>query len=233
MTAAWKDTWLDAAAGSDRDIWRGVEAQHVIATMRLVDSVEEQQLLEEILDANKPAVPEGTGNMHYLLFTPFRYRAPQASRFRPPNARGVFYGADERETVAAELAHWRWKFLMDSEGPRELESLHTFFLVHVSGLEVDLTAAPWNSLRERWRNPSDYGDCHRLAREIEERAPFVASIRYESARREGAWCNAVLDPSALSLPEPFVQQTWSCKTTPKAVLWAHEGEFVEFAQPLP
>ena len=38
-------------------LWRGVEAQHVIATMKLVDNADEQQLLEELLETSKPAPP--------------------------------------------------------------------------------------------------------------------------------------------------------------------------------
>ena len=41
--------------------------------MSLVDTLEEQALLEEVLDDSKPAVPEDCRNLHYLLFTPFRY----------------------------------------------------------------------------------------------------------------------------------------------------------------
>jgi hypothetical protein len=47
--------------------WRGVEAQHVVATMRLVDSSEEQALLEELLETSKPALPATQRPMHYLL----------------------------------------------------------------------------------------------------------------------------------------------------------------------
>ena len=44
--------------------------------MTLVDSLEEQALLEQVLDDSKPAVPEGCRHLDYLLFTPFRYGAP-------------------------------------------------------------------------------------------------------------------------------------------------------------
>ena len=52
--------------------WRAVEAQHQVSTRKLVDSLEEQQLLESLIDAVKPPAPHGA-RFHYLLSTPFRY----------------------------------------------------------------------------------------------------------------------------------------------------------------
>ena len=73
-------TWTTAALSPEiRRVsgrcWRVVEAQHVVSTMSLVDTLEEQALLEQVLDDSKPAVPEDCRNLHYLLFTPFRYGA--------------------------------------------------------------------------------------------------------------------------------------------------------------
>jgi hypothetical protein len=55
-------TWTpqEAASRSARfagDAWRAVEAQHIASTMALVDSLDEQLVLEELLDKSKPAVP--------------------------------------------------------------------------------------------------------------------------------------------------------------------------------
>ena len=83
--------------------------------MKLVDSLAEQEELESILEASKPAAP-ATARQHYLLSTPFRYPSPHPSRFRPAGALGVWYGAESVETACTELAYWRWRFLMDSEG---------------------------------------------------------------------------------------------------------------------
>ena len=67
----WQPQWLRQAAETRRDLWRGVEAQHRVATMRLVDDLQEQELLESLLEASKPPLPMGAGATHYLLFTPF------------------------------------------------------------------------------------------------------------------------------------------------------------------
>ncbi len=47
----------DAAAFAAADVWRAVEAQHVVSTSALVDTLDEQHVLERILDEGKPAVP--------------------------------------------------------------------------------------------------------------------------------------------------------------------------------
>lgn len=233
MSAPWKKGWFestDLADPVDRELWRGVEAQHVVATLRLVDSVQEQELLERVLDASKPPVPAGTAGQHYLLFTPFRYRSPHASRFRRANDPGAFYGADDPLTVAAELGFWRRRFLMDSEPlrTRELETVHTFFVARFRGTELDISRAPWDAQRKKWRNSGDYSACHELAAEVRSRG--LASIRYESARREGHPCNVVFEPQTLGMPRRQVQQTWACKTTATKVMWAHDRELFEFAQ---
>ena len=85
VKAPWEEAWfeseLKAASGL---LWRGVEAQHLVATMRLVDSLDEQAELERILEASKPPLPPlrrvagpartAARPQHYLLNTPFRYR---------------------------------------------------------------------------------------------------------------------------------------------------------------
>ena len=76
--------------------------------MVLVDTLDEQALLEQLLEGSKPPLPSGAAGLHWLLFTPFRYPPPPSgSRFRGQTDPGVFYGADEVETACAELGFWR------------------------------------------------------------------------------------------------------------------------------
>ena len=208
----WQPAWFDAAGPARRELWRGVEAQHQVATMRLVDDVQEQELLEQLLEASKPPLPPAAAGLPYLLATPFRYRSPWPSRFRRADEPGAWYGADDPQTVAAELAHWRWRFFLDSDGLRQEQVVTelTFFHARFAGLELDLTAAPWAALRSRWRDPDDHTACQGLAAAARDRTPPMAAIRYESARREGGLCEVVFDPAGLSLPQPHLQQTWVC-----------------------
>ncbi|HZY18624.1 MAG TPA: RES family NAD+ phosphorylase [Ramlibacter sp.] len=202
--------------------------------MRLVDDLQDQELLEQVLESSKPPLPPSCVGLPYLLATPFRYAPPWPSRFRAAHEPGAWYGADEPGTVAAELAHWRWRFFMDSEGLRgeQLVTEHTFFLARFDGTELDLTRPPWNAHRATWRDPDDYAECHRLAAAVRRRAPPIAAIRYESARREHGGCAAVFDASRLAIPQPHRQQTWICKITRELVLWVHQDEVLEFRQPM-
>src|SRR6266850_8408521 len=83
---------LSSDAGALAGIcWRLVEAQHRISTLKLVDSVDEQETLEDLIQASKPSVPPECQHLHYLLSTPFRYGAayPIVSflmRPRPPRS---------------------------------------------------------------------------------------------------------------------------------------------------
>ncbi|HSW17737.1 MAG TPA: RES family NAD+ phosphorylase, partial [Ramlibacter sp.] len=194
----WPESWLDDAQPRKRELWRGVEAQHRVATMRLVDDLDEQRLLEELLEDSKPPLPPQAKQAHYLLATPFRYVSPWPSRFRRSDEPGVWYGADEPATVAAEIAYWRWRFFTDSEGLRQLQVLTelTFFRAQFAGLELDITQAPWSGQRAAWRDPTEYAACQQLAVRARAKAPPVQAIRYESCRREGGLCVVVFDPQA-------------------------------------
>jgi hypothetical protein len=228
--SGWQPQWLRRAAEARRDLWRGVEAQHRVATMRLVDDLREQELLESVLEASKPPLPAGAGAAHYLLFTPFRYASPWPSRFRRAGEAGAWYGADEPRTVAAELGWWRWRFFLDSEGlaDTQLVTEHTFFQARFSGRELDLTQPPWDRDRATWRNPDDYAPCQALAVGARAAQPAVQAIRYESARLEAGMCEVVFDVGALAMPKRALQQTWACKVTRSRVLWSHDSERMQF-----
>ena len=232
MSLHWQEDWFGHAKPARRKLWRGVEAQHRVATMRLVDNLAEQALLEQLLESSKPALPPESKGLHYLVSTPFRYSSPYPSRYRPANEPGIWYGADEPETVAAELAYWRWKFLVESDGLREAQLVteHTFFQALFRGRELDLMKQPWAALRDVLRDSEDYATCHELARQARAQpGPAIDALRYESARREGGRCEAVLEPRSLSLPSLHLQQTWICKTTRHLVMFSHDDEALEYA----
>ncbi len=220
-------------------LWRGVEAQHIVATMRLVDTLDEQALLEDILEASKPALPRqaagggmddgkpGTAAIapaHYLLSSPFRYRSPFASRFRRASTTGVWYGAETLQAAAAEVAYWRWRFITESSGLQnsELHTQHTFFQARVQGMAIDLTQPPWSELQTLWTQDRDYSATHALADAAS--GASLQWLRYASVRQAGGHCGAVFNVAALSLHQPHRQQTWHCKTTPNSVWLVHDAD---------
>ncbi len=221
----WDEGWFESSARLRQGLlWRGVEAQHRVATLRLVDTLAEQEQLEALLEASKPPAPAGA--LHYLIATPFRYRSPHGSRFRAPGEPGLWYGAKELHTACAEVAYWRWHFLIDSAGLREgaLVTEHTLFQARVRGRAIDLREPPWSRHAAAWTDPRDHGPCQALGRAARR---HVQWLRYASVRRPGGSCAAVFDPQALSLPQPPVQQTWTCKVTATQALMVHDEDRLE------
>ena len=154
-----------SAAAFEGELWRAVEAQHVVATTALVDTLDEQHTLERLLEEGKPAIPLAARRLHWLLFTPFRYPPPpRGSRFRGPADPGVFYGADEIRTACAELGYWRWRHLQDSPALAAMPTKpQTLFRSRVAATCVDLRKPPFVRDRAAWTRPDDYADCHAAA----------------------------------------------------------------------
>lgn len=68
LQSAWDPSWIaDQTSALVMDLFRMVETQHIAATMRLVDSEDEQALLEQMLEESKPPLPESAVGVHYLL----------------------------------------------------------------------------------------------------------------------------------------------------------------------
>jgi hypothetical protein len=189
-----------------------VEAQHVVSTMALVDTLEEQALLEEVLDQSKPAVPDGCRHLHYLLFTPFRYGVPypRGSRFRRAgHTPGAFYASLQAITAVAEMAFWRLLFYAESpETPWPANPAeYTAFTVRFStGKGLDLTRAPLSRDAAKWTHPTDYSHCQELADTA--RSAGVQIVRYQSARASGLNV-ALLSCAAFKSSEPEERRRWS------------------------
>ena len=97
--------------------WRLVESQHRVSILKLVDSLEQQDVLESLIEDSKPSVPEDCRDLHTFLSTPFRYGAayPTGSRFRRPGrTAGVYYAARGVATAVAEMAFHRLLFFAES-----------------------------------------------------------------------------------------------------------------------
>jgi hypothetical protein len=223
-------TWTPHAVASEAKaweltLWRAVEAQHVVATRALVDSLAEQELLESVLEASKPRVPPACAGFDYLLSTPFRYPPPsRGSRFRSYDDPGVWYGAEAVRTSCAELGYWRWRFVMDSHGLTRLDGVpHTVFQAVARGSAMDLRHKPFMRDENTWRDPNDYGGCQALARVA--RAAETQIIRYASVRDpEHGGCGAVLDCRAFSGTGGVrKRQSWFLTVDRQRASWVRSG----------
>ncbi|MCF8485183.1 MAG: RES family NAD+ phosphorylase [Rhodobacteraceae bacterium] len=213
--------------------WRLVEAQHRVSTLKLVDSLSEQALLEDILEETKPPIPADCQGLDYLLVTPFRYRPyPHGSRFRRAGLTpGVWYGAERAETALAEMVFYRFLFYAESPAtpfPTNAAD-YTGFSVPIAAGAVDLTSPALAD--PAWLNPTDYAACQALADTA--RGIGAGVIRYQSIRDPQAGANlAVLTCSAFAAPAPKTRQTWRIRIGPQGgqALCDHPRKGLEFGR---
>ena len=219
--------WTPAALSSElRPVsgrfWRLVEAQHQISTLKLVDTLEEQALLENLLEESKPALPPECVGLDYLLATPFRYGAvyPHGSRFRRAGRTlGVFYASEKVETALSEMAFYRLLFYADSPAtplPANAAEYTAFAAPVATSAALDLTLPPFDRDRAIWTDPLNYEACQALAEAA--RAADTEAILYESVRDPRHGRNlALLTAKAFSAREPAERQTWRIRLSASGV----------------
>lgn len=223
---------------------RMVESQERSATNRIVDDLAEQAQLEELLEASKPRLRDGTAHLHYLLATPFRYPPLRhGSRFGPRHAPGLLYGGERVATTLAEVGYYRFVFW---DGFREpppagaITSQHTAFgAAYRTGRGLRLQAPPFDAYAEHISHPACYDASQRLGEAMREAG--IEAFQYRSARDpHGGLGIGLFVPAALPQPVPAFQQSWLCETRAEQVsflsveagvhsfsrtLFLHQGEF--------
>ena len=215
--------WTQCAGGSElRPLrlspWRVVEAQHQVSTRKLVDSTEEQILLEEMIDRVKP--PDITsGRIHYLLFTPFRYPPlPHGSRFGSRHERGIWYGSLELRSAFAEVAYYRLLFLEASRA--DLGTVTTALTAFTAAMRtlrgIDLTKEPFDKFRSKIASPVRYDSTQPLGADM--RSEGVEVFTYPSARdAEGGTNVGAFAPSVFGKTKPRLLETWHCAASRERV----------------
>ena len=181
--------------------------------MKLVDTLGEQELLEQAIERSKPTVPAPCRHLHYLLATPFRYDAPypRGSRFRRQGfSEGVFYGSRTPATAAAEMTFHRLLFFAESPAtpwPANAAEFTAFAVTFRTRAGLDLTKPPLDAHRARWGHCTEYAACQSLADQA--RAAGVDVLRYESVRDPAGGENlALLSCRPFVSSEPVERQTW-------------------------
>lgn len=211
-------------------IWRAVEDQHAASTMKLVDSDEEQVILEEMIDADaKPPIPPEAAHLDYLLMSPFRYQPvkPYGSRFRAPGAGpGVFYASESVATALAEIGYYRLRFFLAS--PDTSLAANSMLTVFSAAFEteygLDFTRPGLVTDRATWTSKDDYINTRTLAESA--RQAGARAIGYESVRDPGRGVNmAILVPEAFKNPAPLSMQSW------RMLLTVREAVFHRLAAP--
>lgn len=152
----------------DVDPWRMVEAQHISSSRDLVESREEHDLLEELLERSKPQIVD---DKHYLIFTPFRY-PPLAygSRFGTAFEPSLWYGSMTLHTALAEVAYYRLKFFEDTLANLEyIEIPMTAFQACIKTANgIDLTSIPFKKYQALISNKSTYEHSQKLGAQMRD-----------------------------------------------------------------
>lgn len=197
----------------DETAHRLVEAQHRVATLALVDSLEEQALLEEMIDTVKPRTAEDAAfeGLHFLLRTPFRYPPLRhGSRFGTRAERGIWYGSSSPEVAMAEVAYYR--FLFRAGTTAELPSLWveaTQFSVPLKTSKgADLTEGFGGVSAKALSDPRDWTRSQAVGATLREAG--VQAFRYRSARDAQGGVNlGVFTPRAFRQKSPHrATRTW-------------------------
>jgi hypothetical protein len=195
-----------------------VEAQHQVSTRKLVDSAEEQALLEELIDRVKPPDLTG-GRLHYLLFTPFRYPPlPNGSRFGTRRERGIWYGSIERRSAFAEVAYYRLLFLEGSYASLGTVTtpLTTFTARIRTKRGIDLVAPPFDAHAQGISSPTSYASSQPLGTAMRDAG--VEAFRYPSARDiEGGINIGAFVPAVFGNAIPKSFETWHCAASRERV----------------
>jgi len=205
--------------------WRVVEAQHILSARDLVDSQEEHDLLEDLIEKSKPPIE---AEKNYLIFTPFRYPPLKyGSRFGKLFEPSLWYGSLELETAFTEVAYYRLKFFADTSanlGSIEI-SMTAFTAFLESKIGVDLTEKPFSNYTEGIANKNNYEQSQLLGTNM--RADHIEAFLYFSARKHEKSKNiAAFTPSVFELKKnQYIsrQQNWKCFANKKLIEFTRLG----------
>jgi len=225
-------TVWDACRGAEHlgeltlEAFRAVESQHVTSTRKLVDSDDEQRLLEELIETVKPAVPSTPEfrGLHYLLFTPFRYPPLRwGSRFGTRGERGIWYGSGDLETCFAEVSYYRILFLEGTAADMGSLTMElTAFTASIAATRgVDLTRMPFREHEHLISSKTTYTTSHELGRIM--RGEGVDAFLFTSARRAAPGINVGLFEPVFSAKKPRKYQTWTCTASRDKVELSHKN----------
>jgi RES domain len=213
------ELWLELDGSSrlrrlELRAWRVVESQSMISTRKLVDSLEEQALLEELVDRVKPPLPAWPKlkGLHFLLSTPFRHPPLRnGSRFGTRFEPGIWYGSRGLGTAFAEVAYYRLVFLEGTTAKLTAIQVElSAFRAEVRTLRgVDLTKPPFDAHVGAISSKTHYDVSQALG--LAMRASGVEVFVYESARDRERGSNVGLFVPAFAAKTPSLPESWLCR----------------------
>jgi hypothetical protein len=202
-------------------VWRLIEAQENISTRKLVDSFEEQMILEEMVESSKPFIAKEYFHLHPLLYTPFRYPPlKHGSRFGKKTEPSLWYGSLEMRTAMAEKAFYQFNFIRASKAKYGIvEQPLTIFSARVkTESNIKLFASPFSDYTTLISSPDSYEASQKLGSAMRE--ANIQAFSYQSARDQNNGINvALFTPQAFlhKKPDAASFQSWSCISSDELV----------------
>ncbi|WAJ69694.1 RES family NAD+ phosphorylase [Catenovulum adriaticum] len=214
-------------------VYRFVESQEQVATTSLVDNLDEQALLEDLLEQNKPKLEAEYQPLHYLISTPFRYPPlTHGSRFGHQFMPSFFYASEDKLTALAEAAFYRFAFLLAMQKPynQAVKSEHLMFSVNVKSKKaVDLTTHSLTEFIPILTDPVDYRFSQKLGEHLTAQKQ-VELIRFYSARDKLSDTNrinlAIAQAKVICSTEPEQMVNWLCQSSESEVSFYSRNEAV-------
>ncbi len=202
------------------EAFRIAESQQKVATNTLVDTLEEQKVLEEMLERVKPRIPQDCENFDYLIYTPFRYPPlKHGSRFGAKTHSSIFYGSTNIDAAFAELAYYRFVYydgMMTTPKKSQKVTQHTSFKVNYQTKNgVALHESPFSKYKKEISDPGHYQASQAIGGDMREKSVEVFS--YYSARALNQINIGIFTCKAICNDVPQALRHWSCITKDKTV----------------
>lgn len=213
------DLWLDCQGEQhikplQTDVWRCVEDQGRSYTRKLVSSEEEHDILEELLEKkSKPPIKYSVKNLHYLLYTPFRYPPLKyGSRFGSQHELSLFYASLEEKTALAEKAFYSLCFLHSSDAELHgfTKGLTSFKASIDTSRGIDLTQKPFSKHTPKISAPESYVVSKKLGTDMRQNK--IEAFIFHSSRQTLGKNMGIFSPCVFKkneqLEKSFVH--WNC-----------------------
>ena len=212
-------TWTPAALSSEArplsgTCWRLVEAQYRVSTLKLVDTVEEQCVLEDLIQGTKPVLPAGvrTPSLSSLHALSIRSGlsgglAVQTGRVDGRRLlcgrRTAFGGCRDRLLSVALLC----QICLARPGPRTPAEYTAFSAAYATKQGIDLTIGKLQRDKALWMHLMDYEPCQRLGDwRVRRTSRSFATCR--CAIRGRASISPCSTGRVFTRPRPLSEQTW-------------------------
>lgn len=199
--------------------WRLTDEQD--ATRKLVDSLSEQILMDELIETTKLQLTNELSAWHPLLYSPFRAPPLQhGSRFGSRFEHALWYGSLQLATSMAEKAFYRFNFLRASKAKFAMVvmPLIAFSVPIKTSKAIHLTQSPFSNENETISSPISYQTSQLLGTAM--RQAQIESFIYQSARDPQQRTNiALFTPKAFAhkRPNSGSLQSWQCISNTKTV----------------